>query len=125
MISLSKGLMAFPITVSSKAAYTQDFVGAYVYNITNESFTFKGTVTHQSDSTLLGEGDYKYYDYNYAINRLIYIGNSLYSLSQGKMVVTDLTNMSQTGEVTFPQKVYDYSTEPVLYDTMEVMPKVK
>ena len=106
MISLDKGIMAFPITVAGKTPYATDFAGAYVYNISKEAFSFRGTVTHQQAEPVLSNGDYKNYNYNYNINRLVYIGDYLYSLSQGKMEVTNLKDMSKAGEVAFPTKVY-------------------
>jgi len=106
MISLSKGIMAFPITVA-QTPYASDFSGAYVYRITKDSFNYMGSITHQSENTLLGEAPYQYFDYNYNVNRLVYIGDYIYSLSSGKMVVTSLTTMKQTGEVVLPLKVYD------------------
>lgn len=106
MISLSKGIMAFPITVSGSTPYVTDFSGAYVYNLSKDNFSYKGTVTHQSTDSLQGEGDYKYYDYNYNINRLVYIDDYLYSLSPGKMEVTSLKDMTKTGSVLFPAKTY-------------------
>jgi uncharacterized secreted protein with C-terminal beta-propeller domain len=107
MISLDKGIMAFPITVAGKTPYSADFSGAYVYNISKDAFSFKGTVTHQPAEALPSNGDYKNYNYNYNINRLVYIGDYLYSLSQGKMEVTRLKDMTKAGEVIFPAKVYD------------------
>ena len=106
MISLEKGIMAFPITVAGKTPYVTDFSGAYVYNISKDAFSFKGTVTHQTAESVSSNGDYKNYNYNYNINRLVYIGDYLYSLSQGKMEVTSLKDMIKSGEVTFPAKVY-------------------
>jgi len=114
MISLNKGIMAFPITVAGKTPYATDFSGAYVYNISKDAFNFKGTVTHQPPESILSNGVYKNYDYNYNINRLVYIGDYLYSLSQGKMEVTSLKNMTKTGEVTFPTKLYhNGSVQPI------------
>jgi uncharacterized secreted protein with C-terminal beta-propeller domain len=106
MISLDKGIMAFPITVAGKTPYATDFSGAYVYNISKNAFSFKGTVTHQPAEALPINGDYKNYNYNYNINRLVYIGDYLYSLSQGKMEVTSLKDMTKAGEVIFPAKAY-------------------
>jgi uncharacterized secreted protein with C-terminal beta-propeller domain len=107
MISLDKGIMAFPITVAGRTPYVTDFSGAYVYNISKDAFGFKGAITHQSNASVPGSGDYKNYNYNYNINRLVYIGDYLYSLSQGKMEVTSLKDMTKSGEVAFPDKVYD------------------
>lgn len=109
MISLNKGIMAFPISVCGKVPYVTDFSGAYVYNIANDNFSYKGIVTHQPVEPQLGEGDYKYFDTNYNINRLVYIGDYLYSLSNNKMVVTGLKDMNKLGEVSFPEKVYNYN----------------
>lgn len=104
MISLSKGIMAFPITISGKTPYVTDFSGAYVYNISSDSFSYKGNVTHQIAPS--SKKDYGNYDYNYNINRLVYMGDYLYSLSGAKMEVTNIKDMKKTGEVAFPVKIY-------------------
>lgn len=93
MISLSKGIMGFPISVASETPYSTDFIGAYVYDLAMDDFSFKGTITH-SDSLIK-------YDYTNQIQRLLYIGDSLYTLSNGKMKVTSLIDMETTGEVEF------------------------
>ena len=111
MISLNKGIMAFPITVSGKTPYVQDFSGAYVYHITTNSFEFKGTVTHKPEQSQVNNM------YGYSISRLLSIGNYLYSFSNEKMVVTNLDNLSKTSDLTFPvvktvSKIVPYS-EPI------------
>jgi inhibitor of cysteine peptidase len=105
MISLSKGIMAFPINVS-EVPYVTNFSGAYVYRLTSDSFSFMGKVTHQNSTTLLGEPPYQYYDYNYTINRLVYIEDYLYSVSGGKLVVTSLLTMKDVSSVDLPLKVF-------------------
>lgn len=105
MISLSKGIMAFPISVS-EVAYSTDFAGAYVYKIAPDSFSFMGRITHQSKDTLLGEEPYQYYDYTYNINRVVYIGEYLYAVSGGKMSVTSLLTMNEVSSVKLPLKNY-------------------
>jgi inhibitor of cysteine peptidase len=106
MISLSKGIMAFPINVS-KEPYKTDFSGAYVYTVTKDSFSYRGKITHHSETTLLGEPPYQYYDFNYSINRVVYVGEYLYSISGGKVVATSLLDMKTTGSVELPLKVYN------------------
>lgn len=101
MISLSKGIMAFPISVVGSTPYVYDFTGAYVYNLSNSGFSYKGNMTHHDASTLMGEGQYQYYDYRYNINRVIYIGDYLYSISLGKLQITDLNTMTTTGTLEF------------------------
>lgn len=101
MISLSKGIMAFPISIA-EVPYVQAFSGAYVYQVTTDDFTFKGAITHHDASTVQTSGDYKYFDYQYDINRTVFIGDYLYSLSGKKLSVHKLSDMSRTGEVTLP-----------------------
>ncbi len=96
MISLTKGIMGFPITVASRTPYATDFDGAYVYDISLDDFSFKGMVTHQ-------EKDKVQLYYGYGINRILYIGDSLYSLSQNRMMVTDLNTMKTTGSLSLKE----------------------
>ena len=97
LISLSKGIMGFPISVAD-TPYVTDFSGAYVYDLTVDDFEFKGLITHN-------ESDDKYFDYNNNINRLLYIGNYVYSLSSTKMKVTSLLTMTETSELELPSSV--------------------
>ena len=90
MISLDKGLMAFPISVAGTTPYSLDFVGAYVYNIDTGSFDFRGSITHKD------QGDY-YYDEQ--VKRVLYIGDYLYSLSGDKMKVTAIEDMIMVSEL--------------------------
>jgi inhibitor of cysteine peptidase len=99
MISLQKGLMAFPISVVGKTPYSYEFAGAYVYEIGTDDFNYLGNMTHHSSDTIIQEGNYKYTDYNYNINRVVYIGDYLYSVSNGKVMVTEIATMEKVGEV--------------------------
>ena len=84
----TKGIMAFPLSVSA-TPYSTNFVGAYIYDITNNDFDYSGNITHHTADTLSGNG-YKYYDYIYQIKRLLTIDDVLYSISQGKIMATNL-----------------------------------
>lgn len=97
MLSLSKGIMGFPITVA-ETPYVTDFNGAYVYDLSIDDFEFKGLITHN-------ESDDKYFDYSNNINRIMYIGNYVYSLSNSKMKVTSLLTMSEVSELELPSTV--------------------
>lgn len=96
MISLSKGVMGFPITVASKTPYSLDFSGAYVYNLSSDSFSFRGLLSHQQAPT----SGYFYGADN--IRRLLYIGDYLYTLSDTKMMVNNLNDMTKISEIEFP-----------------------
>jgi len=100
MISLDKGLMAFPITVSGTTPYTSSFSGAYVYNLTTNSFNYKGNITHKTNTPpAISEKNTMYSD---PINRILYIGDYLYTLSNKQLVVTSTQDMSKTATLLLP-----------------------
>ena len=94
MISLDKGLMGFPLSVAGKTPYATDFAGAYVYDLTTSDFSYRGSVSHKEASS-------SYYNYQDTIYRLMYIGDYLYSLSESKMVVSKLSDLSDVSELIF------------------------
>ena len=73
------------------------FAGAYVYNIDlAHGFTLKGKITHFSadDIANASAGNYGSIDYNKMIQRIIYIGENLYTISQAIIkanLMSDLT----------------------------------
>jgi uncharacterized secreted protein with C-terminal beta-propeller domain len=87
---------------SSNSEYWQ---GAYVFNLNlNSGFTLIGTIT-QLNSTLLNsqgfmtDGTAYYSSQNNYITRSLYIGNTLYTISNSEVQLTDLTTMTQIGAV--------------------------
>jgi len=93
LFSRDKNLLAFPVTVmevtqSKDTSYKEvppygefAFQGAYVYHIDTETgFKLKGKVTHLSNDDYLKAGRY-WYDSNKNIARILYIGDTLYTLS--------------------------------------------
>jgi len=109
LFNKAKGLLAFPITVakvasgSDKSAYGQTvFEGAYIYNVDlKNGFTLKAKKTHyDSDTQLIINGDY-YYDYTKKINRIVYIDDELYTISQSMIKAYDLDNLNDISKVTY------------------------
>jgi len=92
MIDIEKGLMAFPISVASKTPYVTDFVGAYIYSISNESFEFKGLLSHQLSN-----------DKNWGsqIQRTLYIGDYMYSISFEQLQVHLIDSLSKVSQLPF------------------------
>lgn len=105
MISLDKGLMGFPITIAGQTPYVTNFNGAYVYDLTTNDFSYKGQVSHKTETTSA-------YKYQENIQRLVTINNYLYSLSDSKMMVYDLDDLSITGELKL-QEIRSYDI-PIL-----------
>jgi inhibitor of cysteine peptidase len=79
--------------------------GAYVFSIsTNGNFTLRGTVTHLNGNLLNSQGqvtninDY-YTSQNQWITRSLYIGNTLYTISNSEVKLNSLSDLAQIGQV--------------------------
>jgi inhibitor of cysteine peptidase len=72
------------ITPLQKSGYWQ---GAYVFKLTVAGFELEGGITHQENTNQ----QYYYGDYNQNVNRALYIGNTLYTVSNTK----DLTQIAE------------------------------
>jgi uncharacterized secreted protein with C-terminal beta-propeller domain len=91
---------------SAASAYgTTVWQGAYVFSLTLDSgFTLKGTITHLDPSLLNSQGqltnsnDY-YNTQNQWITRSLYIGNTLYTVSNSEVKLNSLTDLSQIAQV--------------------------
>jgi inhibitor of cysteine peptidase len=84
--------------IKSTPTYTQAsyFEGAYVFQLTTSGFTLKGRITHQNATTTQ---QYYYGDYNLNVNRALYIGNTLYTVSNAKVKLNSLLDLSPIAEV--------------------------
>jgi uncharacterized secreted protein with C-terminal beta-propeller domain len=68
--------------------------GAYVFRLTLTGFEPKGGVTHQDNASQ------QYYgDYNLNVNRALYIGNTLYTVSNSKVQLNNLDTLALIAEV--------------------------
>jgi uncharacterized secreted protein with C-terminal beta-propeller domain len=69
--------------------------GAYVFRLTVNGFELVGGVTHQENT---GQ-QYYYGDYNRNVNRALYIGNTLYTVSNALVKLNSLDNLAPIAEV--------------------------
>ncbi|MDD2619634.1 MAG: beta-propeller domain-containing protein [Syntrophomonadaceae bacterium] len=112
LFSKDKNLLAFPVTVmeiaNQKKISTQrfpeygsfSFQGAYVYNLDLiKGFQLKGRITHLDDSDYKKAGD-RWYDSEKNVERIIYIDNTLYTLSPSMMKASNLPELKPTGSLT-------------------------
>ncbi|MCL6456747.1 MAG: beta-propeller domain-containing protein [Gorillibacterium sp.] len=126
LFNKEKNLLAFPVNrldlpkadqngsnaaVSAEASAaipqygTFAFQGAYVYKVDLEhGFQLKGTITHLSSEDVLKAGQFGY-DYTKTIDRLLYIGNTLYTLSQSEIRASNLQTLQQTGSLMIEKKL--------------------
>jgi len=111
LFSKNKNLLAFPVTVMEVDDAQKDeslaygrftFQGAYVYSIDAENgFKLRGKITHLSDE------DYKksgyYYNPEKHVERILYIGDTLYTLSKGMVKAHELWSMEESGSIMIPK----------------------
>jgi uncharacterized secreted protein with C-terminal beta-propeller domain len=69
--------------------------GAYVFKLTLSGFEPVGGITHQENTNQ----QYYYGDYNQNVNRALYIGNTLYTVSNAKVKLNSLDSLALIAEV--------------------------
>lgn len=107
LFSKEKNLLAFPVTVVTAKArnleelisgyktYRTYYQGAHVYSIDlKKGFELRAKITHRSDDENY-EHDYYWYGDNKKIERLLYINDTLYTLSKAMFKAHDLGNMKE------------------------------
>ena len=78
------------------------YQGAYVFKVTLDGgIQLKGRITHIENSDELEQGYYYYYSPS-AVERSLYIGDVLYTVSQAKIMMNDLQNLAYINEVRLP-----------------------
>lgn len=112
LFSREKNLLAFPVTVMTLSetdknlprtdfpAYGKfSFQGAYVYKIDlQHGFQLQGRISHLSPADYQRAGDYWYED-SKNIQRIIYIGKNLYTLSQDLAKSHQITDLKEVGSL--------------------------
>lgn len=106
LFSREKNLLAFPVTVAKVGDDTPNkdkawaygsfaFQGAYVYHLDLTSgFQLKGTISHLTDDDLKAAGN-SWYQSDRSIDRALYIGNTLYTLSQSEIRANELSGLKE------------------------------
>jgi hypothetical protein len=75
------------------------YQGAYVFNISiSEGLRLNGRITHLDDDTSLLNSGY-YFSSPYAVNRAVYVGNVLYTISDKMVKLNSLTDLTEVGAV--------------------------
>jgi inhibitor of cysteine peptidase len=75
------------------------YQGAYVFNVSlDQGIQFKGRITHIENPSELEQGYYYYYS-PYSVERSLYIGDVLYTISQAKIMMNSLDNLDYINEV--------------------------
>jgi inhibitor of cysteine peptidase len=114
LFSREKNLLAFPVTLmeqkntSGNSAADQlqygqfTFQGAFVYSLDLKTgFKLKGRITHLSGADYLKAGN-SWYDSDKNVQRIIYIGDKLYTLSNGMIKANAITDLKEKGSIVIP-----------------------
>jgi inhibitor of cysteine peptidase len=75
------------------------FQGAYVYQLNLDGFTYKGRITHMEGDVGFDES---YWSWNspYTISRSLYIGDVLYTISEGMVKMNDIATLDELASIT-------------------------
>jgi inhibitor of cysteine peptidase len=111
----ASGLLVIPVMVAeidkavvapSDSTYgTPVWQGAYVFQLTlDQGFVLKGTVTQIQNSSTAGSsysdyGSYLWQHSDYWINRALYIGNTLYTVSNAQVQLNSLQNFAVLAKI--------------------------
>jgi inhibitor of cysteine peptidase len=98
--------------------------GVYVFHISPEvGLRLEGTITHIKSSIDLKEGYYYYYC-PFSIERSLYIGDVLYTISQVKIKMNSLENLDYINEVELPHSTWTPPDYPLEEPRVEEPPPV-
>ncbi len=76
--------------------YNTTFSGAVVYTLNlTDGFKLRGRVTHYSDSDIAKMGNYWPYQYDLSIQRALYMGDVLYTVSQSMLKANDINSIKE------------------------------
>ncbi|CAG7650635.1 beta-propeller domain-containing protein [Paenibacillus allorhizosphaerae] len=116
LFSKEKNLLAFPVSVAEMKSPSPStdpsreimrygeftFQGAYVYQLDlTKGFQLRGKITHLSDGDIKKAGR-SWYGSDKNIERLLYIGDTLYTSSQSMIKANDLKDLHEIGALTLP-----------------------
>ena len=96
-------LLQAELKTQAKAAILDqvtNWQGAYVFNLSPANgFTLKGEISHQNNANSSTWG----YNYNAeSITRSLYIGNTLYTISNNRVQLNSLDNLALVAKVNLP-----------------------
>lgn len=103
-----KNLLVVPILLAEKKGQYKDrpeeygeytFQGAYVFSISPKAgIELRGRISHETSDNLR-YGRYRYYDSDTRVRRSLYIGETLYTISETKIKANDLTSLKEEGDI--------------------------
>ena len=105
LFNKDKNLLVIPVLEYFPNSITgyYDYQGAYVFNVTLENgFQLRGTISHADNST---NNSYYYWYGSYSVRRSMYTGNVLYTISDSKIKMNDLSTLGEINSVKLPIQI--------------------
>jgi len=122
-----KNLLVIPILLAEidKSQYKDEipswaygeykWQGAYVFNIdTNNGIQLRDRITHSDEDENIDNNNWYYYGSKYSIKRSLYIGDFLYTISDGLIKINGLNNLNEINKINISGSDYDYPYNNVL-----------
>ncbi|MEM1569575.1 MAG: beta-propeller domain-containing protein [Candidatus Bathyarchaeia archaeon] len=75
--------------------------GLYVFNVTENSISLRGRITHIENPEDFFKSGYWFYS-EYAVERALYIGGTLYTVSNRMIKMNDLRSLEEIGSIKLP-----------------------
>ncbi|UCC33055.1 MAG: beta-propeller domain-containing protein [Candidatus Bathyarchaeota archaeon] len=101
LFARSKQLLALPVSINhveikdGETHTNRYWQGAYVFNISlEEGFVLRGNITHH-------DNDMSYFEYGYQVQRILYIEDVLFTISEAKVKMNDMETLQLLNEVEF------------------------
>ena len=101
----------YPGGVPSEAYGQPVWQGAYVFHVSLDAgIGLEGRITHIEN---IPDSELQYYYYSpFSLERSLYIGDVLYTISQAKIKMNNLENLSYIGEVELPDSTWTPTVYP-------------
>jgi inhibitor of cysteine peptidase len=91
------------------------YQGAYVFKLNlDDGFSLQGRITHFPDDYSFQKSGYYYGNNDYSVKRSLYIGENLYTISDGKIQINKLSDLEKVKEVSFD--LPSLPQQPVYYN---------
>ncbi len=91
----------YPNGVPANAYGDYVWQGVYVFSISESGLTVKGRITHLEDAADYLKSGYYFFS-PFSVKRALYIGDVLYTISDKKVKMNNLSDLAEIGEVKLP-----------------------
>jgi len=132
LFSLEKNLLALPVRENSKFSNNDYLTKAYIFDISKDAIKLRGKISHEavennSDFEVINKEINRRYikapshprNYGLSIDRILYIGDYVYTASQSFLGIHDLGELEEVNMISLGEDKYiDSPDKPVIMPIM-------